>query len=37
MKWQQVTELFPDEFVLLSILDYTYTCDPREGCEQGIF
>lgn len=22
MKWQQVRELFPDQFVLLSILDY---------------
>ncbi|MDT3428324.1 hypothetical protein J2Z22_003916 [Paenibacillus forsythiae] len=29
MKWQQVRELFPDQFVLLSILDYTEQEDRK--------
>lgn len=29
MKWQQVRELFPDQFVLLSILDYTEQEDKK--------
>jgi hypothetical protein len=29
MKWQQVRELFPDQFVLLSILDYTEEEDKK--------
>ncbi len=29
MKWQQVRELFPDQFVLISILDYTEQEDKK--------
>ncbi|WCF09667.1 hypothetical protein NDS46_07285 [Paenibacillus thiaminolyticus] len=29
MKWQQVRELFPDQFVLLSILDYREEDDKK--------
>lgn len=29
MKWQQVQKLFPDQFVLLSILDYTVHEDRK--------
>jgi hypothetical protein len=29
MKWQQVRELFPDQFVLLSILDYREEEDKK--------
>ncbi|TMV52974.1 hypothetical protein FE783_01960 [Paenibacillus mesophilus] len=29
MKWQQVRELFPDQFVLLSILDFTEEEDKK--------
>lgn len=29
MKWQQVRELFPDQFVLLSILDYHEEDDKK--------
>ncbi|MDP4097981.1 hypothetical protein OIN60_14560 [Paenibacillus sp. P96] len=29
MKWQQVRELFPDQFVLLSILDYVEEEDRK--------
>jgi hypothetical protein len=29
MKWQQVRELFPDQFVLFSILDYTEQEDKK--------
>ncbi|WP_053377275.1 hypothetical protein [Paenibacillus sp. FJAT-27812] len=29
MKWKQVRELFPDQFVLISILDYTEQEDKK--------
>jgi len=29
MKWQQVRQLFPDQFVLLSILDYREENDKK--------
>ncbi|REE86161.1 hypothetical protein A8990_11158 [Paenibacillus taihuensis] len=29
MKWQQVRELFPDQFVLISILDYREYDDKK--------
>ncbi|WP_042163742.1 hypothetical protein [Paenibacillus gorillae] len=29
MKWQQVRELFPDQFVLFSILDYNVLDDQK--------
>ncbi|MEF3306263.1 hypothetical protein [Paenibacillus sp. GYB003] len=33
MKWQQVRELFPDQFVLISILDYTEQGDKKMVTE----
>jgi len=33
MKWQQVCELFPDQFVLLRILDYTEQEDKKVVTE----
>ncbi|SDW79936.1 hypothetical protein [Paenibacillus sp. CF384] len=33
MKWQQVRELFPDQFVLLSILDYREEEDKKVVTE----
>ncbi|WP_158734865.1 hypothetical protein [Alteribacillus sp. YIM 98480] len=29
MKWQKVRDLFPDQFVLVSILDYTEKYDKK--------
>ncbi|UQZ86674.1 hypothetical protein SK3146_05967 [Paenibacillus konkukensis] len=36
MKWQQVRELYPDQFVLLSILDFTEQEDKKIVTEVAL-